>query len=75
MRGFSAFACKVVLTLALCVWLFWLFGCGPQPGETKQEGRIRHQRVLRINSQEMMSDIDKALLLDKPSKLTDKRIP
>jgi len=52
-------------------------GCSSvsQPGETAAEGRRRHDRVARINQQEMMSDIDKTLLLDKPSKLTDKRIP
>lgn len=48
--------------------------CG-QPGETVAEGRRRHKRVNRINLQQMMADIDKLLLLDRPSKLTDKRIP
>jgi hypothetical protein len=46
-----------------------------QPGETTAEGRRRHERALRVNQQEMMVDIDRALLLDKPSKLTDMRIP
>jgi hypothetical protein len=35
----------------------------------------RHRRVLRINRQGMLADIDRALLLDKPSKLTGDRIP
>ncbi len=54
-----------------------LCGCSSsdQPGETVAEGRRRHERVLRINRQEMMADIDRAFLLDEPSKLTDKRIP
>lgn len=72
-------------------WTAWLFtfafilyglilllgGCRScdQPGETTADGRIRHERVLRINQQEMMADIDGILLLDKPSKLTDMRIP
>jgi len=61
----------------LCVLVFWLGGCRSyeQLGETAAEGRRRHQRNLRINRQELMEDIDKAILLDKPSKLTDKRIP
>jgi hypothetical protein len=53
-------------------------GCGSwarQPGETIAEGNRRHSRALSINQQEMMQDIDTFLLLDKPSKLTDKRIP
>jgi hypothetical protein len=35
----------------------------------------RHRRVLRINRQGMLADIDRTLLLDKPSKLTGDRIP
>ena len=57
----------------------WTLGSEPeahaQLGETEAEGRRRHLRNARINRQEMMGDIDRALLLDKPSKLTDKRIP
>ncbi|MHC4497583.1 MAG: hypothetical protein ACYS83_09755 [Planctomycetota bacterium] len=46
-----------------------------QLGETEAEGRRRHRRVKYINQQQLMADIDAFLLLDKPSKLTDKRIP
>lgn len=46
-----------------------------QLGETEAQGRRRHIRNARINQQQLMADIDKVLLLDKPSKLTDKRIP
>ena len=45
-----------------------------QPGETEAEGHRRHQRNLAINRQEMMADIDAFLLLDKPSKLSERRI-
>jgi hypothetical protein len=44
-------------------------------GETTAEGHRRHKRVLRLNNDEMMADLDTFMLLDKPSKLTDKRIP
>jgi hypothetical protein len=44
-------------------------------GETAAEGRRRHERNLRINSQQLMADFDMLILLDKPSKLTEKRIP
>lgn len=62
---------------SLCALVFLLCGCSSyaQPGETAAEGRRRHQRVLSINQQEMMADIDAFLLLDRPSKLTDRRIP
>jgi len=72
----SVFVCKVILPVIFFVLVFMPFGCSSsQPGETAAEGNRRHQRMVRINQQEMMADIDKALLLDKPSKLTDKRIP
>ena len=76
MRSVSVSVCKVILSVILWALVFVPFGCGSwQMGETAAESKRRHKRVLRINRQEMMADIDKVLLLDKPSKLTDKRIP
>jgi len=46
-----------------------------QLGETEAEGRRRHLRNQRINQQELLRDIDTILLLDRPSRLTDKRVP
>ncbi len=45
-----------------------------RPGETEAECQRRMARIKRINRQEMLADIDKVLLLDKPSTLTDKRM-
>lgn len=69
--------CGMILGIILCVLVFLLSGCRSyaQPGETEAEGRRRHIRNARINRQEMMTDIDRIMLYDKPSKLTDKRIP
>ncbi|MGA1980198.1 MAG: hypothetical protein ABSG99_06520 [Sedimentisphaerales bacterium] len=64
----------LLLAILLCTATFWLGGC-EQPGETAAEGHRRHLRNLTINQQNMMSDVDRALLFDKPSKLTDKKIP
>ena len=76
MKSVCVSVCKVILSVILLVLVFAPFGCSSlQPGETAAEGNRRHQRVARINQQEMMADIDTVLLLDKPSKLTDKRIP
>ena len=76
MKGVSVFVRNVVLVVILCVLVVSAGGCASdQLGETAAEGRRRHQRNLRLNHQEMMADIDTLLLLDKPSKLTDKRIP
>ena len=68
---------SVALTVLLGALICLACGCSSyeQPGETAAEGRRRHERVARINRQEMMADIDRFLLLDKPSRLTDKRIP
>ncbi|MFH1884358.1 MAG: hypothetical protein ABIL62_16805 [Planctomycetota bacterium] len=75
MKGVSV--CKVILVIVLCALFFIPLGCSSydQMGETAAEGRRRHKRALRINRQEMMADLDTLMLLDKPSKLTDKRIP
>ncbi len=76
MKSSYNFICKVVLALMLCVLVFLYFGCSTkQLGETKAETRRRHKRVLHTNQQELMRDLDKVLQLDKPSKLTDRRIP
>lgn len=76
MKNASVFVCKAILAVFLSVLVFLPYGCAyEQPGETLAEGKRRHKRVLRINNQEMMEDIDKVFLLDRPSRLTDKRIP
>ena len=73
----SNFFCKLILAVIVCALALLPLGCGSneQLGETAAEGSRRHERVLRINQSELMSDIDRALLFDQPSKLTDKRIP
>jgi hypothetical protein len=72
----SVFFYKLILAVILFVLVFLPLACSSeQLGETAAEGSRRHKRVLRINQSELMSDIDKALLFDQPSKLTDKRIP
>ncbi len=53
----------------------WLCGCSFSPGETRAESSRRHKRVLRLNSQELLADIDTTLMLDRPSGLTDRRLP
>jgi hypothetical protein len=76
MKSVSASVCKMILAVILCAWIFLSAGCSAQQlGETTAQGHRRHQRNLRINQQEMNADIDKALLLDKPSGLTEKRLP
>ena len=73
----SVTVCKIILVVVLCALFVVPLGCRSydQLGETAAEGRRRHIRNLRINRQEMMADLDAVFLLDKPSRLTDKRIP
>lgn len=53
-----------------------LSGCSwRQPGEARVEVDRRHQRALRLNQEMLLSDLDRVLMLDQPSRLTDKRIP
>ena len=68
---------RVVLTVILGVFFLLPGGCSSyeQPGETAAEGRRRHLRNARINQQELMADTDKFMQSDKPSELTEKRIP
>lgn len=64
----------VVVLLALVVMST---GCGlfDKPGQTAAEVNRDHIRMLKINQQELVSDVDKALLLDKPRNLSDKSLP
>ena len=75
MKSISAW--KVIQVVVLCALFLVPLGCRSydQMGETTTEGHRRHKRVLRLNNQGMMEDLDSFMLLDKPSKLTDKRIP
>jgi hypothetical protein len=73
----SASLYRVILVVVLCALFSVPLGCRSydQMGETAAEGHRRHKRALRINRQEMMRDLDALMLVDRPSKLTDKRIP
>jgi len=68
---------KVILSVVLAALFLLPCGCSSyeQPGETAAEGRRRHLRNERIHQQELMADVDTFMLTDKPSKLTDKRMP
>jgi hypothetical protein len=65
---------SLLLAVLLCAAIFWLGGC-EQPGETTAKGNRRHLRNLSINQQNLNADLDRALLFDKPSTLSERRIP
>jgi len=76
-KSISFFVIKVILTVIVFVFVFLPSGCRSyeQMGETAAEGRRRHIRNSRLNQQQLMADLDAFWLVDRPSKLTDKRIP
>jgi hypothetical protein len=66
------------LILALVLGLIMLSsGCAAwtTPGLTHEEYMRNKRRLLRVNSQGIMDDFDRIMMLDRPSRLTDKRIP
>jgi hypothetical protein len=64
----------LALALMLCAAALLSTGCRGM-GETRAEASRRHSRVLRLDTQELGSDIDLVLMLDRPSRLTDRRLP
>lgn len=66
-----------LLGVVLLVLATTLAGCSlfNQQGETADEVNRDHIRTLRINQEQMMRDIDRTLDLDKPSSLTENKLP
>ena len=68
----------ISLGLYLClltVLIGALAGCAAgTPGETAEEVHTRHVGIIKTNWLEMQDDIDAVLMLDKPSRLSDKLI-
>lgn len=76
-NGHSNKILSLVTSLFLLALILVASGCGAyhQPGETAAERSRRHRRILRVNHSQMMEDIDKLLNLDRPSRLSDRRLP
>jgi len=73
---------KTSTTSKLCLWVVVLLlsviclaASGCRAGETAQESRLRHKRILRVNTSLLLEDIDRFLMLDKPSGLSGHRLP
>ena len=66
---------SITLGAVLCMMVFSLSACASsQLGKTSAEIKRDHIRNARLARQELSEDIDVLLLIDGPSKLTDKRI-
>ena len=74
----SVFACmrKVILVIFLSIVFLMPLGCSmDQMGESAAEANRRHWRVLRLYEPELVTDFDQLLFLDRPCRLTERRIP
>ena len=61
------------LAVLLCAIVVLLTGC-QQSGETLDKGHRRHQRIMTLNQESLSGDIERAFLMDKPSKLTPMKL-
>jgi len=64
----SVLRAGVLVIVAAC-----LIGCAAS-GEDVSAVKRRHQHIIWNNSQQIQSDVDAYLMLDKPSKLSDRII-
>lgn len=58
----------------ICVTALCFSGCFKAAGETTSEVHQRHMRVINTSRRQMQDDIDALLLMDRPSRLSDKVI-
>lgn len=66
---------KALLFSAVCSCCVLFTGCAMQaPGETADEVTIKRKRVIRTSMKQLQSDLDIYMMLDKPSKLSDRII-
>ena len=65
---------STILAVVLCILILAMGGCS-HLGRTEEQVHRDHIRNVRLNQQQLVEDIDTFLLIDEPSKLTDKRIP
>ena len=62
-----------VLSVLFIVSLFVVTGCSGQ-GQTAAELRRQRIRTRTANIQALHDDIERALMIDRPSRLTDKKV-
>ncbi len=52
-----------------------MIGCTREaPGETAAEVKRRHINIVHSDMQQLQSDVDTVIMLDQPSKLSDRHI-
>ena len=64
------------LLLLLVSFALTLGGCAKeQMGETVAEGHRRHVRLMRLQKQQMVEDIDAFFMLERPTRTCERTIP
>ncbi len=64
---------KVLIFTAVSAFLVFLSGCGA-PGKSAQEIHRAHMRYLRTEMLMMQDDIDSFMMIDRPSRLSDRAV-
>ncbi len=75
MRRYISSSLLIMLLLSMVMLSAGCRSFFDQPGQTAAEVHRDHIRMLRVNQQELIRDVDRSLHLDQPSKLTDRTIP
>ena len=76
MKNATVCVFRLILLIVFCSFILFIAGCkGAQPGRTAAEVEQDRIRKKRIEGQQLREEIDKVLLTDKPSRLSDKRVP
>ena len=70
LNTFYCFKCAVCLCLFAAI-LVSISGCAGT-GETASEVRDRHKTIMKSELRMVQDDVDAVLLLDKPTRLSDK---
>ncbi len=63
-----------ILLAAVIMPMIIISGGCAKYGETLAEGHRRHKRILNLNHQGLIEDIDMILMMDEPSRRTRYRI-
>lgn len=64
----AVFCLFICLSVCVCI-----LGCRGA-GETASEVNVRHKHIIYTNTSMIQDDLDALMLLDRPSKLSDKMV-
>ena len=71
---FFEYSGLILRLCVLCAVILFVAGCMQGEGESRGEIDQKHMRKINTGTRQMQDDIDSMLLMDKPSRLSDKVI-